>query len=253
MTGEDWASFKAFLDDIQADQQFQDIQLMVLHLYIEGFFRFTIKCKKLALDFGTPENVTEDVIDPTKSSLFWKDVQEELIKMQYTDVAELKQLAAIRDKALEPFDDLLPEKVSINEALESFETIRDAVSKLSIANPKKASRKEMIQTCKDYINQSHHEVRNLEGDSDVDFESITSELSKLSKKKKKRNLKSTDEAKKRRKRSKKLQPPAQSTRDDESENEFKQMSRKLGFSTQKLMLGIGSSGTCSEKLKKYYE
>lgn len=250
-TGEEWMSFKAFLNDIKDDVQYQDISLMLYHLYTESFFRFTIKSKRLALDYGTPENVNEDMMDPTKSIVFWKDIQEDLIKMQYTDVAELKQLAEIRDEALKPFDDLLPEKVSINEALDSFETIKDTVSKLIIGSPKKASRKVIIQTCREYMNQSHHDDRNLAGDSDVDYESVlTTALSKTSKKKNKKANSNTESKKKRKEKSKKSQ---RGDEGDESENEYKQLTRRLGFTSQRVMQGIGVFGACSEKLKKCYE
>jgi hypothetical protein len=206
--------------------------------------------KKLALDFGTPENVSEDVMDPTKSSLFWKDIQDDLIKMHHTDVAELKQLAEIRDKALQPFDDLLPEKVSINEALENFETIKEAVSKLSVSSPKKTSRKVMIQTCREYINQSNTDERNLAGDSEA--ESIA-ELSGFSKNKTKKNSKQSDASKRKKRKTKNQRQPAQDEESGASEDEYRKITKRYGYTSQKFMQGIEAFGNCSEKLKKCYE
>lgn len=248
-TGEEWKCFKAFLDDVKDDVEYQDICIMLYFLYTESFFRFTIKSKKLALDFGTPETTAKNLIDPAEATIFWKEVKNDLIKMQHTDVQELKQLAEIRDKALKPFDELLPEKVSINEALESFEMLSDAVTKLSAVSPKKTNRKEVIQTCKDYIIQSRgfNEDRNITGDSDADYESITNDAT-TSRKKKKRSNKNQSK-----KKNKKQQSHVDEVESGVSDDELRQLSRKHGFQTQKILMGMGAFGFYSDKLKKYYE
>lgn len=254
-TFEEWEFFKSFLTEIKEDPQYEDICLMFYHLYTESFFRFTIKSKKLALDYGSPSNAAENVIDFSKSAAFWKEIQDDLSRMQHTDVVELKQLAEIRDKALEPFEELLPEKVSINEALESFESIKEAVKILSSANPKKTSRREMKQTCKDYLNQSIQE-KSLASESDLDYESVSNEVSKMTKKKRNKNLKKQTQTKKSKQKPKKSQVQLQEEEEAESgasADEFRQMTRKIGYTSQKVLQGIGAFGSCSEKLKLCYE
>lgn len=258
LSGEEWGSFKAFLDNVKDDGDFINVCIMLYHLYTESFFRFTVKTRKLALDYGAPENaLSNELIDTTKSKVFWKEIQDELQILQHTNVEELKQLAAIRDEAIKSFDDLLPEKASIDETLETFEAVQNAVKKLSVESPKKATRREMVQTCKDYLhhppNDSTVAFRGLQIDevnTNIDIEGITDEVTKKKRKRKNILVKKQTRSKKRRPQ-KSAKKPQDVLESGGSESESQKVNKKrmpYGFVTQKHMLE-----NCAEKLKQFYE
>lgn len=251
VNGEEWQVFKTFLDTVNCE----DIRLMMYHLYTEKFFRFTIKCKKLALEFGSPENAREyEVIDSNQSRHFWKEVSDELTRMELTDIVELKQLSKLRDKALEPFEDLLPEKVSIDEAIDNFMIIKECVINMSEERPKKTSRKEVIQSCRDFINQPGS------NESSSAIRSIIENVGELSESDFNMPYKSTrPKLVKKRAPRMNTKPPKEVIKDDDdddseaSENELREMNKRIGVSSQKMLQGIGTIGIFSEKLKKAYE
>lgn len=239
VTGEEWDIFKKFLNDIEDNESFLDIRLMVFHLFTENFFRFTIKNKRLALDFGSPNNHPE-AIDPTKSRAFWSDIQEEILKMEYTDIVELKQLAQIHNEAQKPLEHLLPEKVSIDEALEGFEALKECINKISFESPKK-SRKEIIDSCRDYINTQ----QNLASDNvlviDEGLESDTDDVSKKSRKSKSKRKRDARKALKRK----------ENPLGDSEEDNHKTGRKLLGMQSQKNILSA-FDGSAAE-IKKVYE
>lgn len=235
VNGEEWQVFKLFLDTVSSE----GIRLMMFHLFTEKFFRFTIKSKKLALDFGQPESGREnenEVIDARQSRTFWKDISDELIRLEHTDIAELKQLAEMRDEALKPFDDLLPEKVSIDDAIENFMIIKQCVNNANTESLKKTSRKEIIQSCKDYINQPNSSA----------LKSILVGVSDLSESDCSKPYTTTTKQKIVRTRKKPNQPKVIK----EDENDSEDSENELGKLNQKV---LGTFATCSEKLKKAYD
>lgn len=248
VNAEEWKTFKDFLNAVKSN----DIRLMIYHLFTENFFRFALKSRQLALDFGAPENIREfEIIDSSHSRTFWKEVSDELTRIEHTDLVELKQLAEIRDEALKPFEHLLPEKVSIEDAINNFMVIKECVETASTESPQKASRREVIQSCKDFINQP--------GASSSQLKSILVDVSDLSESdcnkpltsaRRKHVIKRSPRKKKNQRKEANKEVEEES---ETSENEFKKMTQRIGFTTQNILQGIGTFGSCSDKLKKAYE
>ena len=245
LNAEEWKVFKSFLNTVPSD----DIRLIIYHLFTENFFQFTLRSGKLGLDFGRPENIREfEMIDSSHSRTFWKEVSDELTRIEHTDLVELKQLAEIRDEALKPFEHLLPEKVSIDDAINNFMVIKKCVETASLESPQKASRREVIRSCKDYIGAGSSELKSILVDvsdlSDVDCNKPLANATK----RKHVTRRSRKKANQRKDANKEVEEEAET-----SENEFKKMTERLGFTSQKFHQGIGTFGSCSDKLKKAYE
>lgn len=244
INGEEWDVFKKFLSDIEDKESFMDIRLMIFHLFTENFFRFTIKSKRLALDFGSPDNITkETIVDSSKSREFWSQIEEEILKMEYTDIVELKQLAQIRDEVLKPFDHLLPEKISIDEALEGFKALKECINKISFENPKK-SKKEIIESCRDYLNQQNQNQCTNDNMLVIDEELESDiEVTKKSKKIKEKNIKRKSERKMVLKKKENLL--------EQSEDDSTISKRSFGVQSQRNMLSTFVN--FETELKKSYE
>lgn len=235
ITGDEWDVFKKFIADIKGKQEYESSLLMTFHLYTENFFHFTLRSKKLALDYTTQDHEDEDNgIDLSHSRAFLQEITEEIIKMQI-NVTELKQLAQIRDEVLKPFEDLLPEKVSIEDALESFEEIKECINQLCCNSPKKVSRKEIIQSYKEYKNQPTTSSFNLESGTDAESGTESATTSKKKKRKiDKRKLRKSLKA-------------TQVDEDSDSERDFK------GNLPKKTFQGLGMFGEHSEELENEYK
>jgi Small nuclear RNA activating complex (SNAPc), subunit 1 len=250
ITNEEWIVFKEFIEKIKDKKEFEAFKIMFYHLFTENFFRFTMKNKVLALDFGTPDNEMETQVNSNNDVKFWSELRREVEVLEKSEVVDLIQLNAAREEAIEPFKKMFPETSPLSEALDEFETLKTAIkAPLEKPAPSRVSRKEVSQACRDFLKSSgagsvlsQIEIEEIEWDSDMeDFEATSS---KSVKKKKRRDTKRQNKTKQTR-----LQDT--STSESDSEREFKKMNRNLGYSTQNVMKGIGAANF-SDKLKQCY-
>lgn len=245
ITSDEWNFFKSFIDDIKDQQQYETTKIMFYHLFTENFFRFTMKNKALALDYGTPDG-ERLAINANDDSMFWKDIRREVEILEKCDLDELKQLNELREESIKPFEQMFPEKRLIAEALTNFEMLKNVISEPSEAGSSKITRKEVSQACRDFLNTPNYastqrEIEIVEVDWNSDYEPSQSTNSP------------PKGAKRKTRKSTKAAARNLSSSDSDNEKEFKKMNRSLGYQTQNVMRGIGAATNFSEKLKKCYE
>lgn len=253
VTSDEWDGFKGFINDIKSKSQFESIRIIFYHLFTENFFRFTMKTKALALDYGLPDDRADMQADENHDTIFWTDVKRQIEMIEKSDVVELTQLNELREEAIKPFKKLFPEQGLLSEALSDFTTLQTAISNAT-KSPKpstKVTRKEMSQACRNYLKASgagtyvqEVEIEEIEWDSDRALEDAAQATPKKSKGKKRKE--------RGRPKTIKQEPELSSSSDSESERNFKKMNRCMGYSTQNIMKGIGAGTNFSEKLKKCY-
>lgn len=184
---EEWLVFRQYIKDIKNDLEYTNICLMFYQLYTESFFRFTLKIK--ILDFGTEENLRENFDDIScESTQFWNTVENEIKRLEHVTMNEIKQLCEIRDEIIQPFDSVLPEKISIDEILEEFSAFKLNIDRLKQTDLS-ISRKEVLQVCRDYMKKTtagRINSKNLANltDDEIDFEALNSVSIRTNKKKK---------------------------------------------------------------------
>lgn len=248
---DEWIVFTEYVESIKNKTEYEAVKIMFFHLFTENFFRFTMKNKALALDFGTPEDRTEALVDNCRDATFWSEIRRDLEVIGKSDIVELTQLNNLREKAREPFKDLFPEESMLTEALNEFETIKYALKEpAEVAATAKVSKKEMSRACRSFLSSSSTgqslsqiEVEEIDWDSDMeDFEPTSTVISEKRKKRREAN---------RRKKTKQAPQKNLSSSDSDSEREFKKMNRTLGYNSQNVMKGLGA-GVFSEKLKQCY-
>lgn len=250
IVSDEWNVFKEFIEKIKDKKEFESFKVMFFHLYSENFFRFTMKNKALALDYGTPDGEMETQAGSNRDAIFWNDIRREVEVLDRSEVVDLMQLNALREEAIAPFKKMFPENSQLSEAFIEFEMLKTAIeAPTEAAGSSRVSRKEVSQACRDFLKTSgagsalsQIEIEEIEWDSDLeDFEATSSRSSKKKRRK---------EAK-RQKRAKQTRHHNASSSDSDSEKEFKKMNRTLGFCTQNVMKGIGA-GIFSDKLKQCY-
>lgn len=240
--------FSEFLDELKELPAYEKIRIMFYHLFTENFFRFSVKNKALALDFGTPENDFDSQMDSNQGTIFWNEIRKDLKTLENSDVVDLIQLNALREKAIEPFANMLPEKALLTEALNEFEAIKLAVQEPVQSAPLKVSRKQVSESCRAFLKTSETgsmvqniEIEEVEWNEDAEFVTTSKRRSKVRGRKRAANPKETKE-----------QDQDSSSSDSSSEKDFKRMNRTMGFSSQNVMYGIGAAKHFSEKLKNCY-
>lgn len=206
-----------------------------------------MKNKALALDYGEVDKDPGIKIDPNEDVLFWSDITKEIKTLDRNDIAALLELEALRNEAMEPFDSMFPERSSINEALEEFETLKEIVFPQNDEVPAKATRKQVSQQIKNYFKSSgpSGSMDDQFDSEDIDMHSGTETETEKKKTRKNRRKKAGN--------SKKIEERRDSnSSESEDGNNFKRMVRSLGFNSQNVMKGIGVE-TFSEKVKRCYE
>lgn len=243
ITSDEWDSFKSFIDDFNNQQQYETTKIMFYHLFTENFFRFTMKNKALALDFGTPDTEKLATTNANHDAMFWKEIRREVEILEKSDLVELKQLNELREESIKPFEQMFPEKRLIAESIADFEMLKNVISEPTDAGSSKITRKEVSQACRDFLIASH----NVSTQQEIEIEEIEwDEPSQSS------NTPPEDTKRKSRKSTRKAAKDLNSS-DSDSDKEFKKMNRSLGYQTQNVMRGIGAATNFSEKLKKCYD
>lgn len=245
---DEWKVFAEFIEGIKYQKLYEPFLIMFYHLYTENLFKFTIKNKALALDYGTPENDMGSSADSARNAIFWSDIQNEIEVIEKSDLIDLMQLNNLKEQAIEPFKKMFPENSMLSDAFAEFKTLKTVITEPTVAAaPAKVSRKEVSQACRTFLKESgagsafsQVEIEEVEWESDLDdFEEMTHGRSK-----KRKEMK-------RRKKIKEAVKKESSSSDSDSEREFRKMNRTLGFTTQNVMKGIGA-GIFPDKLKEVY-
>lgn len=245
ITSDEWNCFRSFIDDIKDQPDYETIRIMFYHIFTENFFQFTMKNKALALDYGTQDDGRLNA-DVNRDPMFWKEIRQEVEVLEKCDLVELSQLNDIREESIKPFEQMFPDENLITEAIAEFEMLKSVIQEPVNASSTRMSRKEVSQACRDFLKTSgigakprEIVIEEIEWTSDGE-QSVSSQPVKQKSKKR---------AKKRQSRAK----ASSNSSDSESDEDFKRMTRSLGYCTQNVMRGIGAGSNDSEKLKKCYD
>ena len=250
ITYDEWNKFREYIESIKELEAYEAIRIMFYHLLTENFFKFTVKNQALALDYGRPQNALSSQIDSTQDVHFWNEIRNEIRSLENSDVVDLINLNSVREDAIKPFKDMLPERGLLSEALNEFEMVKQLIQKPIESAPSRITRKQVSDSCRDFLKTSGVGSAEHRGKlKQVDLEDDDSEPSMTTRK-----------TSKRRKAGNKTKAfpgsrnsvPESSSSDSDSEKDFKRMTRSLGFNSQNVMSGIGASKHFSEKLKKCY-
>ena len=231
ITADEFQVFKSFIDKISNQPDYEAIKIIFHQLYSEDFFKFTMKNKELALDFGSDKD-NEPMLDPFEDEKFWNEIRNEINALEKKEIVELTELSAHRSKALKPFEDVLPKENPLAQALSAFEAVKNLLQKPEVAV--KATRKGATQARRDNLTPraGPSQVRiKREQESDEDYSTPKSSARKHRKKR----------------------SSSSESSDSEENNDFKRMIRTMGFQSQNVMRGIGATSYTSEKLKSCYE
>jgi hypothetical protein len=250
----EWEVFKEFIIEIKQHPKYIDFLIMIYQLFTESFIRFTLKSNPLALDYGSPDN-EKDSYDSTSVTTFWNEIEREIMRLEHVDIAELKQLNEIRKVAIKPFENELPEKVSIDEVIDEFASFQQTVAKLKQSESTRVSRKEINQACKDFIKVAGSSSRSLQelSESDADLETLMSDVASSSARRKKLAKKRAKN--KNNKTERKSQEVKTSSDESASEVELtpqQKALRKRGILTQNMEI-TRSVFEYPDKLKNCYE
>lgn len=248
ITNDEWTVFRSFMDELQGLTEYETVRVMFFHLLTENFFRFTMKNKALALDFGTNDSEVDESIDASRESKFWSDLRGEIYAMEKSDLVELKQLNELREEAGKPFDKMFPERGDFSEVLEDFETLKAATNSKSSEATSKVTRRGMSQACRDFLKAAGAgslvrtiEIEEIEWDSDVAESFETPNTNQPAKSKRSKRQAATSKKRK--------QNELSSSSSDDSDEDSKKII-KSGQSHVKQIIGLEKF---PEKLKKYYE
>lgn len=247
ITADEWIVFNGFMQEIEKLSEYETTRIMFYHLYTENFFKFTMKNKALALDYGNVENANE--LSSNHIEEFWKDIRKDVEVLEKCELVELKQLNELRDEAMKPFDNIFQEEGLLKTALVEFESLKQAIQEppVVVVQPK-VTRKQITAACRNFLKTSNVgstmqriEIEEIEWDSDLELENQPTTSKKQKQKEKSRhsgpnNKKESDSS------------------GSDSDEDYRRMNRSLGFSSQNVMKGIGVNiENFSEKLKKCYE
>lgn len=249
VTSDEWIVFSDFLNELKELPAYESIRIMFYHLFTENFFRFSLKNKALALDFGTPVNEIESQMDSNQDVMFWNEIRHDVRALEKTEVVDLIQLNVLREEAIKPFANMLPERSLLLEALNEFESIKQAIQEPVEAAPSKVSRKQVNQACRNFLKSSgagsmprEIEFEEVDWNSDEEFAITSRKLTKLKRSKHSEKSKESND-----------RAHDSSNSDSDSEKDFKRMNRSMGYSSQNVMHGIGAAKHFSEKLKRCYD
>lgn len=252
ITCDEWNKFREYIESIKELEAYEAIRIMFYHLLTENFFRFTVKTQALALDYGTPQNELSSQHDSTQDIHFWNEIRNDIRNLENSDVVDLINLNAIREEAVKPFKDMLPERGLLSEALIEFEIVKQLIQKPTEPAPSRITLKQVSESCRDFLKTSgvgSAEHRGTVSLQQMDFEEDDSEPSMATKKKSKRRKAGN---KTKAVSNSRNSVPELSSSDSASEKDYKRMTRSLGFNSQNVMSGIGASKHFSERLKKCY-
>lgn len=191
ITADEWDVFSSYIDLTKRDPKYLPIFIIINHLVASNFFRFTVKNKSLALDYGSAEIEVVSNIDVGRDTVFWNELKRDVEILQKCEVVELNQLKSIHDELMKPYEDLLPKSNALDEALELFDEIKKIIDEPQIKETAIMSKKEIAAACDEFLkpstSQQVHENSYSKflsdyGDSS-DLEDLDSILSKKSKKK----------------------------------------------------------------------
>lgn len=248
ITSDEWNVFKGYLNEIRPNPSYKTICVMFYQLFNQHFFRFTMKAKALAIDYGKPEVHSSQKLEIYNNSTeFSRDIRNEIEKLENVDVADLHQLNALREEAMKPFEEMFPEKDLLTTTLKQFDAIKNMLKESTELTAPKMSQKEVNKACEEFLKASSSGPSNQRIDlsepsdeSDYDFDETPMKI-RRTRSSKTKEKKKTEPA-----------PPKQSdSESQESDKEFKNMKRRLGFRSQNVMKGIGVDN--NEKLKFYYD
>jgi len=90
ITNDEWSGFRSFIDDIKELPAYKLILLMCYNLFNEGFLRFTIKTKPLALDYGQPETRHND-LEVTRGVALLMEIENTIDEHDLTSLNELRE------------------------------------------------------------------------------------------------------------------------------------------------------------------
>lgn len=245
--GEEWTVLSNFIEAIKQDPQFVAIRVMFYHLFTEKFFRFTVKNKALALDFGTPDS-EEKLISDNRETVFWSDIRREIEILENTGVVELTQLNSIREEAIKPFANMFPEQQLLKEALKDFDELKLIIQPTETQVGEKVTRRKMSQACRNFLKKSGVSSHMKHIDLEEVLSENESELNVASTSKKAASKRKLPQ----RKPKEKLSGNELLSSESDGEEEFKKMNRSIGYTTQNVMRGIGAV-SFPNKLKKCYE
>ncbi|CAO1423905.1 unnamed protein product [Diamesa tonsa] len=187
VSNEEFIEFKAFVEIISKVPAYQTVQIMFWQLFVENFFRFSLKSTILSLDFGKMDHFVEEEKQMIESAEFWNDIKKEINNLNACEVEELKELDKVHTELIKSFDTILPESDNLNRALEEFEELKTTVENTTLFLPKIIrNRRIMSQQYKEFI-----QSKNNKDDSD---DSLTKQplARRKTRKYKKRVTKETD-------------------------------------------------------------
>lgn len=267
ITAEEWDVFSSYIDLTKREPPYLPIFIIINHLIGADFFRFTVKNKSLALDYGSSENEVASSVDLQRDKVFWDELKRDVANLEHREVAELKQLKSIHDELMQPYIERLPESNDLEEALELFNEIKQILNQpQSAAVSRNMTKRQISEACDEFlkpstsqINQrsSRYDYASESESDDIDLDDLESLLSKTNTttKKKVRNrrkkpAKRKQDVREQKDAAGKMEVDGSTT---ESNSETDTSSRKTMSSIrQNVMKGVGAEAY-SEKLKRYYE
>ncbi|CRK88529.1 CLUMA_CG002251, isoform A [Clunio marinus] len=255
ITSEEWEEFKNYINTIKHLPDYEKTRIIFYQLFLENFFKFTMKNKALALDFGNADEKKDPQEFYEKEDLLWNDIKDEISTIQHTDVVELNQLMKLREECIKPFEEKFPEKNTIEEVLNDFETIKSSVNTQIIdksSTSKQLKRGEIIRQCRSFLNASSG-PSSIIGEFEVDEIYFDSEEDSPTVSKKRKRMKKNFKQSKNKKETIKIEENSSSDSDsDGSAKDFKHMNRSLGYHSQNVMKGIGATINL-DKLRSCYD
>lgn len=245
ITADEWNVFMGFIQSIEKLPDYETTRVMFYHLFTESFFKFTIRNKALALDYGEIENKNE--LDLNQDKIFWTDIRNQIEVLEKSELVELNQLRIIREEAMKPFEIIFQNEGLLSEALVEFDAVKAVIQRPeTVEVPARVSRKQVSQACRDFLKSSRaestdqqFEIEEIEWDSEFESDDNKPSCSKKQK------------TKVRAKQKKPMKKESSSSGSDSNED-FKRINRSLG-SLGNIMRDMGAIDHCSDKLKKYYE
>lgn len=246
ITNDEWNVFVEFINSVKHQPEYLNARIMFYYLFVEHFFKFTVKNKALALDYGIVEDEKGAQPDANADSTFWDSISKEIKAVERNEIAGLLELDKLRDEAMAPFEMLLPERPSLHEAFDEFKMLQEVVLRPSTEMPQKATRKQVSEACRKFLKNpgpgATYHVESQSEDIEMDSDTEAGIEKKKTKRTKRKKAGTSKEMKKQ---------PESSSSESENERNFNRMVRSLGFNNQNVMRAIGTE-TFSEKLKRCY-
>lgn len=265
ITADEWNVFSSYIDLTKREPKYLPTFIMINYLNAEKFFRFTVKNKSLALDYGSSDgNEVASNIDLSRDNVFWDELKRDVEILEKCDVVELNQLKSIHDELMKPYEELLPKSNALDEALELFNEIKNIINEPQFKPANNLSRREIAAACDEFLKPSTSQISDNKSSqffsddedlSDFDLENLDS----VFKKSKKKTRNSQNYKKKPGRRKQEIQEQRVDAgrmeveiNSSDSDGNTETSRKTMSSIRQSVMKGVGVE-KYSEKLKRCYD